>query len=74
MGAAITDREKREIKESRIPAAWAHEPAKLRQKDPDARWTVKYTKAKPSANGAPRVDLAIPATGRLQRRALKGRS
>src|SRR5579863_4315070 len=38
-------------------------PAKLRQKDRDARWTVKYTKAKPSADGMPRVDLAIPAFG-----------
>ncbi len=26
-----------------------------RQKDRDARWTVKYTKAKPSADGAPRL-------------------
>ena len=41
----------------------AKKPAKLRQKDRDARWTVKYTKAKPSADGAPRVDLAIPAFG-----------
>ena len=55
--------EKREIKEGRIPAEWAKKPAKLRQKDRDARWTVKYTKAKPSADGAPRVDLAIPAFG-----------
>ena len=58
-----TDGEKRDIKEGRIPAAWANKPAKLRQKDRDARWTVKYTKAKPSADGAPRVDLAVPAFG-----------
>lgn len=58
-----TDGEKREIKEGRIPAEWAKRPAKLRQKDRDARWTVKYTKAKPSQNGAPRVDLAVPAFG-----------
>ena len=38
-------------------------PAKLRQKDRDARWTVKYAKAKPSEDGAKRVDLAIPAFG-----------
>jgi len=50
-----TDGEKREIKEGRIPAEWAKKPAKLRQKDRDARWTVKYTKAKPSEDGAPRV-------------------
>jgi len=58
-----TDGEKREIKEGRIPADWAQNPAKLRQKDRDARWTVKYTKAKPSEDGTPRVDLAIPAFG-----------
>src|SRR5215469_7838735 len=57
-----TDGEKRDIKEGRIPAEWTNKPAKLRQKDRDARWTVKYTK--PSAEGAPRVDLAIPAFGR----------
>src|SRR5216684_7106067 len=58
-----TDGEKRDIKEGRIPAEWAKRPAKLRQKDRDARWTVKYTKAKPSEDGAPRVDLAVPAFG-----------
>ena len=41
-----TEGEKRDIKEGRIPPAWAQKPAKLRQKDRDARWTVKYTKAK----------------------------
>ncbi len=38
-------------------------PAKLRRKDRDARCTVKYSKAKPSQDGAKRVDLAIPAFG-----------
>ena len=58
-----TDAEKREIREGRIPAKWAKKPAKLRQKDRDARWTVKYSKAKPSDDGAPRIDLAVPAFG-----------
>jgi len=58
-----SDGEKRDIKEGRIPAEWANNPAKLRQKDRDARWTVKYTKAKPSEGGMPRVDLAVPAFG-----------
>jgi IS5 family transposase len=35
-----TDAEKRELKEGRIPAAWADKPAKLAQKDRDARWTA----------------------------------
>jgi transposase, IS5 family len=51
------------IKAGRIPAEWAKQPAKLRHKDRDARWTVKSTKAKPRVDGAPRVDLAIPAFG-----------
>jgi transposase, IS5 family len=55
--------EKAEIKAGRIPEAWAGKPAKLAQKDRDARWTVKWSKAKPAADGSPRVDLAVPAFG-----------
>jgi len=34
------------------------------RQDRDARWTVKFTKAKPRADGAsPPVDLAIPVFG-----------
>ena len=58
-----TDGEKTEIKAGRIPEAWKAEPAKLRQKDRDARWTVKWSKAKPSDDGSPRLDLAVPAFG-----------
>src|SRR5206468_5421699 len=36
-----TQAEKRAIKEGRIPEDWKDKPAKLRQKDRDARWTVK---------------------------------
>ena len=46
-----TDAEKRDIKEGRIPAGWADKPAKLAQKDRDARWTVKWSKAKPAEDG-----------------------
>ena len=55
--------EKKAIKEGRIPQDWKDKPAKLRQKDRDARWTVKYSKAKPREDAAPLVDLAIPAFG-----------
>jgi IS5 family transposase len=58
-----THAEKQAIKEGRVPEDWQDQPAKLRQKDRDARWTVKTTKAKPRAGGMPRVDLAIPAFG-----------
>jgi transposase, IS5 family len=59
-----TKAEKQAIKEGRIPEGWQEKPAKLRQKDRDARWTVKYTKAKPQEDGSkPRVDIAIPLFG-----------
>jgi transposase, IS5 family len=59
-----TDEEKKVIKEGKIPEDWKAKPAKLRQKDRDARWTVKFTKAKPKQDGsAPPVDLAIPVFG-----------
>lgn len=56
--------EKKAIREGRIPDAWKDKPAKIAQKDRDARWTVKYSKAKPREDGSlPPVDLAIPAFG-----------
>jgi transposase, IS5 family len=58
-----TDEEKRAIKAGRIPEGWSDKPAKIAQKDRDARWTVKWSKAKPAEDGSPRVDLAIPAFG-----------
>lgn len=59
-----TDGEKADIKAGRIPEAWTDKPAKLRQKDRDARWTVKFSKAKPAEAGKPRlVDIAVPAFG-----------
>lgn len=59
-----TIEEKAAIKEGRIPEDWKDKPAKLAQKDRDARWTVKYTKAKVRDDGStPSVDLAIPAFG-----------
>ncbi len=58
-----TRAEKQAIKEGRVPDAWQAKPAKLSQKDRDARWTVKTTKAKPRAGESPLVDLAIPEFG-----------
>jgi IS5 family transposase len=59
-----TIEEKKAIRDGRIPEAWKDKPAKLAQKDRDARWTVKYTKAKPREDGSvPPVELAIPAFG-----------
>jgi IS5 family transposase len=38
-------------------------PAKARQKDVDARWTVKFSKGRPAADGTPQADIAIPVFG-----------
>jgi IS5 family transposase len=58
-----TKAEKQAIREGRVPEDWQDQPAKLRQKDRDARWTVKTTKAKPREGETPMVDLAIPEFG-----------
>ena len=58
-----TEAERAAIKAGAIPAGWAGKPAKLRQKDRDARWTVKFSKAKPREDGTPQTDLAVPAFG-----------
>lgn len=42
---------------------WPDKPAKARQKDTDARWTVKLGKARPGADGKPQIDIAIPVFG-----------
>jgi hypothetical protein len=62
-----TQEEKAAIKEGRILERWKDKPAKLRQKDRDARRSVKYTKAKVTDGADPKafkpVDLAIPMFG-----------
>ncbi|MGK7865615.1 IS5 family transposase [Falsiroseomonas sp. E2-1-a4] len=58
-----TEAERAAIKAGQVPEGWAEKPAKLRQKDRDARWTVKFSKARPREDGAPQVDLAVPAFG-----------
>jgi IS5 family transposase len=59
-----TAEERQTIKEGRVPEDWKAKPAKLRHKDRDARWTVKFTKAKERADGSkPPVDIAIPTFG-----------
>ena len=59
-----TEAERAALKAGEIPEGWSEKPAKLRQKDRDARWTVKFSKAKPRADGAPpQTDIAVPAFG-----------
>jgi IS5 family transposase len=58
-----TEAEKVDLKAGRVPDAWKAKPAKLAQKDRDARWTIKWSKAKPAEDGSKRIDLAVPAFG-----------
>ena len=56
--------EKAAIKAGR-PAGeiWPGAPAKAAQKDTDARWVVKHSKAKLRPDGGRQVDIAIPVFG-----------
>lgn len=60
----LTHEEKAAIKDGR-PAheIWPEKPAKARQKDTHARWTMKFAKAKPTADGTPQIDIAVPTFG-----------
>lgn len=55
----ITDEEKKEIKEGRIPTDWKTKIAKLRHKDRDARWTVKQGRKRKGDQ----LQIAIPHYG-----------
>lgn len=56
-----TEAERVALKAREISKSWTEKPVKLHQKDRDARWTVKSSKARPCKDGAPQVDLAAPA-------------
>ena len=60
-----TEPEKTVLKEGLVPADWAAKPAKLAQKDRDARWTLKRAKTRKSeADGTKaKVEIAIPVFG-----------
>jgi len=59
-----TEAEKAAVKEGRSATdIWPDEPAKAAQKDTDARWTLKFAKARPTADGRPQPDIAIPSFG-----------
>ena len=61
----LDDGEKETIKTGKTAAEiWPDHPAKAAQKDTDARWTVKVSKAKPAEDGEKRlVDIAVPVFG-----------
>lgn len=64
-GQRDTEEEKQAIKAGRIPEEWKAKPAKLRQKDCDARWRGKYSKAKERPDGSKPPD-AKPGIRRRQ--------
>jgi IS5 family transposase len=43
---------------------WPDQPAKARQKDTDARWTVKFSRAKPGPDGKPQLGPKATPAGR----------
>jgi len=60
--------EKAAIKTGKILDEWKDKPAKLAQKDRNARWTVKYSKARqptetPTSAATKQHDMAIPMFG-----------
>ncbi len=58
-----SDDENRDLKAGWIPKAWQKQPAKLRQKDRDARWIVKFAKAKLGVDGKVQREIAVPIFG-----------
>jgi IS5 family transposase len=59
-----TQVEKDAIKEGKTAGAiWPDEPARAAQKDTDARWTLKFAKGRPTPDGKPGIDIAIPSFG-----------
>jgi IS5 family transposase len=70
-----TQAEKDDIRAGRVPQGWKCKPVKLRHKDRDARWTVKFTKTKPRGRhragcrpGDPGVRLPQPYLDRSRLR------
>lgn len=59
-----TQEEKDAIKAGKsADEVWPDKPAKAAQKDVDARWTVKFAKARATVGGKPQIDIAIPSYG-----------
>ena len=60
----LTDDEKAEIKAGRTSAeVWPEKPAKARQKDVDACWTLQRSRTKPRTDGTEPTALAVPLFG-----------
>ena len=59
-----TDAEKADLKAGRVPERWTEKPAKLAQKDRDARWTMKRGRVRRLEDGRPKgPEIMVPAFG-----------
>ena len=60
-----SDDEKQQIRDGKTASEiWPDQPNRAAQKDVNARWTVKYSKAKQRADGSThKTDIAIPSFG-----------
>jgi len=59
----MTEEEREIVKGGGIPEDWQARPAKLAQKDRDARWTLKRGRRKRRPDGAPMTEIAVPVFG-----------
>lgn len=59
----MTDEEREIVKGGGIPDAWKDKPAKLAQKDRDARWTLKRGRKKRRPDGSAMMEIATPIFG-----------
>jgi IS5 family transposase len=59
----MTDEERAIVKDGGIPEAWAAKPARLAQKDRDARWTLKRGRRKKGPDGKLLAEIATPMFG-----------
>lgn len=58
-----TEADKGDLKADRVPVAWRAQPTRPSLEDRDACWMLKWSKAKPTKDGAKWVDIAVPAFG-----------
>ena len=59
----MTDEEREIVKGGGIPDDWKDKPAKLAQKDRDARWTLKRGRKKRRPDGSAMMEIATPIFG-----------
>lgn len=59
----MTHQERAIVKGGGIPEAWTAKPAKLAQKDRDARWTLKRGRRKKGQDGKLMAEIATPMFG-----------